>query len=106
MRSYHSPEPIILSVGEEDEVSIGDVARHIAGQCLNILPSSLKTFRLCFLLIETYERDVCICVVSGVCHWLQTGCKIYSSLKLKQTDEILNCLFSAVYIIVNSEFLF
>jgi hypothetical protein len=32
MRSYHSPEPIILSVGEEDEVSIGDVAHHIAGK--------------------------------------------------------------------------
>mmetsp|Transcript_26172 Transcript_26172/g.43604 ORF Transcript_26172/g.43604 Transcript_26172/m.43604 type:complete len:321 (+) Transcript_26172:72-1034(+) len=30
MRSYHSPEPIILSVGEEDEVSIADVARHVA----------------------------------------------------------------------------
>ena len=30
MRQYHSPEPIILSVGEEDEVSIGDVARHVA----------------------------------------------------------------------------
>ena len=32
MRNYHSPEPIILSVGEEDEVSIGDVARHVAGK--------------------------------------------------------------------------
>lgn len=32
MRYYHSPEPIILSVGEEDEVSIGDVARYIAGR--------------------------------------------------------------------------
>jgi GDP-L-fucose synthase len=32
MRSYHSPEPIILSVGEEDEVSIADVARHVAGE--------------------------------------------------------------------------
>ena len=31
MRTYHSPEPIILSVGEEDEVSIADVARHVAG---------------------------------------------------------------------------
>ncbi len=31
MRSYHSPEPIILSVGEEDEVSIADVARYVAG---------------------------------------------------------------------------
>lgn len=30
MRNYHSSEPIILSVGEEDEVSIADVARHIA----------------------------------------------------------------------------
>lgn len=30
MRSYHSPEPIILSVGEEDEVSIADVARYVA----------------------------------------------------------------------------
>eukprot|EP01039_Chlorochromonas_danica_P008814 gene8814-9718_t len=28
--NYHSTEPIILSVGEEDEVSIADVARHIA----------------------------------------------------------------------------
>ena len=30
LREYHEPEPIILSVGEEDEVSIGDVARMIA----------------------------------------------------------------------------
>lgn len=30
MRSYHSPDPIILSVGEEDEVAIGDVARAVA----------------------------------------------------------------------------
>jgi GDP-L-fucose synthase len=30
MRNYHSHEPIILSVGEEDEVSIADVARHVA----------------------------------------------------------------------------
>eukprot|EP01035_Chromulina_nebulosa_P022949 gene22949-29730_t len=30
MRTYHSPDSIILSVGEEDEVSIGDVARYIA----------------------------------------------------------------------------
>ena len=30
MRNYHSPDPIILSVGEEDEVSIGDVARFVA----------------------------------------------------------------------------
>lgn len=30
MRQYHSPEPIILSVGEEDEVSIGDVAQMVA----------------------------------------------------------------------------
>lgn len=28
--NYHSTEPIILSVGEEDEVSIADVARYIA----------------------------------------------------------------------------
>jgi len=30
MREYHSPEPIILSVGEEDEVSIGQVAEMVA----------------------------------------------------------------------------
>jgi GDP-L-fucose synthase len=30
LRAYHSPEPIILSVGEEDEVSIADVARNVA----------------------------------------------------------------------------
>jgi GDP-L-fucose synthase len=30
MREYHSPEPIILSVGEEDEVSIEHVARSVA----------------------------------------------------------------------------
>jgi GDP-L-fucose synthase len=30
MRQYHSPEPIILSVGEEDEVSIEHVARNVA----------------------------------------------------------------------------
>jgi GDP-L-fucose synthase len=30
MRQYHSPDPIILSVGEEDEVSIADVARCVA----------------------------------------------------------------------------
>ena len=32
MRQYHSPEPIILSVGEEDEVSIADVARSVASE--------------------------------------------------------------------------
>jgi GDP-L-fucose synthase len=32
MRQYHSPEPIILSVGEEDEVSIADVARSVASK--------------------------------------------------------------------------
>ncbi len=32
MREYHSPEPIILSVGEEDEVSIADVARAVASK--------------------------------------------------------------------------
>ena len=31
MRNYHDPDPIILSVGEEDEVSIADVARYVAG---------------------------------------------------------------------------
>ena len=30
MRSYDSCEPIILSVGEDDEVSIGDVAKYVA----------------------------------------------------------------------------
>ncbi len=30
MRNYHSPDPIILSVGEEAEVSIADVARMVA----------------------------------------------------------------------------
>jgi len=30
LRAYHSPDPIILSVGEEDEVSIGDVAHMVA----------------------------------------------------------------------------
>lgn len=30
MRSYHDPSPIILSVGEEDEVSIADVAKLVA----------------------------------------------------------------------------
>jgi GDP-L-fucose synthase len=30
LREYHSPEPIILSVGEEDEVPIADVARYVA----------------------------------------------------------------------------
>lgn len=30
MRNYHSVDPIILSVGEEDEVSIADVAKYIA----------------------------------------------------------------------------
>jgi hypothetical protein len=35
MRNYHSPEPIILSVGEEDEVSIADVAKYVAGQSVS-----------------------------------------------------------------------
>ena len=34
MREYHSPDPIILSVGEDEEVSIADVARHVAGKQL------------------------------------------------------------------------
>lgn len=32
MRNYHSPDPIILSVGEKDEVSIADVAHMIASK--------------------------------------------------------------------------
>ena len=32
MRNYHSPDPIILSVGEKDEVSIADVALMIASK--------------------------------------------------------------------------
>jgi hypothetical protein len=35
MREYHSPEPIILSVGEDEEVSIADVAKHVAGNHRN-----------------------------------------------------------------------
>lgn len=34
LRNYHDPEPIILSVGEEEEVSIGEVARLI-GQAMD-----------------------------------------------------------------------
>jgi GDP-L-fucose synthase len=30
LREYNEPDPIILSVGPEDEVAIGDVARSIA----------------------------------------------------------------------------
>lgn len=43
MREYHSPEPIILSVGEDEEVSIADVARYVAGEwqdCLITLAGS------------------------------------------------------------------
>jgi len=29
IRNYESPEPLILSVGEEDEVAIADVVKHI-----------------------------------------------------------------------------
>lgn len=32
LRKYDSVEPIILSVGEEDEVSIGHVAKLVAGE--------------------------------------------------------------------------
>ena len=35
MRNYHSPDPIILSVGEKDEVSIADVALMIASMYHN-----------------------------------------------------------------------
>jgi hypothetical protein len=35
MRQYHSPDPIILSVGEEDEVSIADVARCVASKYMS-----------------------------------------------------------------------
>lgn len=45
MREYHSPDPIILSVGEEDEVSIADVARCVAGTyCTTLSCTSLSTF--------------------------------------------------------------
>lgn len=32
LRNYHSVDPIILSVGEEDEVSIEHVARTVASE--------------------------------------------------------------------------
>ena len=37
MRNYHSPEPIILSVSEKDEVSIKDVAFAVASKLLLLL---------------------------------------------------------------------
>lgn len=37
LRGYDSPEPIILSVGEEDEVSIKDLAGYIAEVSLSSL---------------------------------------------------------------------
>ena len=39
MRNYHSPDPIILSVGEKEEVSIADVAMMIA--------SKIRSFSFC-----------------------------------------------------------
>ena len=42
MRNYHSNEPIILSVGEEDEVSIKDVALAVAEAMEVVLPTSVS----------------------------------------------------------------
>jgi GDP-L-fucose synthase len=38
---YHNPEPIILSVDEKDEVSIGDVARYVA-QAFELPPEQME----------------------------------------------------------------
>ena len=52
MREYHSPEPIILSVGEDEEVSIADVARYVAGEWPRLIDF------LCLLarLIDNFSR--------------------------------------------------
>lgn len=51
MRSYHEPEPIILSVGEEDEVSIADVARNVAGKRICVVHVVYIMFNLPLIFI-------------------------------------------------------
>lgn len=61
MREYHSPEPIILSVGEEDEISIADVARCVASKfhCLRSSCDQLCMQKL-VLLLRVPIRDTFI----------------------------------------------
>jgi len=58
MREYHSPEPIILSVGEEDEVSIADVAKYVAGVLVRGIPV-LSIPLICDAPIIASEPCVC-----------------------------------------------
>ena len=46
MRSWDSAEPIILSVGEDAEVSIGNVARLVAGMYREV---TILHFKDCFV---------------------------------------------------------
>ena len=57
MREYHSPDPIILSVGEEDEVSIADVARHVAGDYSNKM-----CFFVFFVFLSLFDYAVSKCL--------------------------------------------
>ena len=58
MRSYDSPEPIILSVGEEDEVSIADVAKYVAGNVGSVcLTDCLSVCFLFMMMIYTNKQQ-------------------------------------------------
>jgi hypothetical protein len=60
MRQYHSPEPIILSVGEEDEVSIADVARSVASKYIFVRTRQPRSVALCIVLFVSLSRGLCV----------------------------------------------
>ena len=49
MRSYDDPDPIILSVSEEEEISIADAARAVHREYHPIIPHCIVTFVLYFI---------------------------------------------------------
>jgi hypothetical protein len=47
LRSYDSSDPIILSVPEQDEISIADAARAVHSECMHAVPQSRRRAEKC-----------------------------------------------------------
>ncbi len=68
MRNYHEVDPIILSVGEEDEVSIADAAKMIASAMDfegNVVFDTDKVLLSLSLSHHLFAFPLCLLVFSG-----------------------------------------
>jgi GDP-L-fucose synthase len=93
MRNYHSPEPIILSVGEKDEVSIADVALMIASKIIHMCIRVLVFDTLCAIEAMKFEGKVIFDTTKSDGQFKKTAdnsklVSLYPDFKFTPIDEV------------------